>query len=520
MPDKVILYAGFVAISAVLLAVFWVVWQRRRLVEEPTSTAQRVAKNTVSPMAAQLVNKVIDMGFAILVLRLLGATRNGEYAFAVVVWWYFATVTDFGLGTLLTREVAKDRGRANVYLCNTILVRLVLCLASLPVVAGLILFYSNITTLTTETTLAIALLIASLIPGGISGALSSLFYAFERMEYPAFMTTATTVLRVALGVGVLLAGFGIVGLASVAIVVSTATAIAFYFLVRSLLFQPKLEFDVSFARRMVVTSFPLLLNNLLSSLFFKIDVFLLKPVQGDTVVGWYNAAYKFVDGLLIIPSTLTLALFPVLSNLGATSRESLLKTYVAAARVLLVVSLPIAVGTAYIAPAVIGLFAGPEFLPQSAIALQVLIWFLPFSYFNGITQYVLIAIDKQRFITMSFAITLVFNVAANLVLIPMFSYAGAAIVTIASEIVLLIPFYYCVRKYIGRLPVSGIALRPVLSVALMGVCLWWIRDWNPLLLVAIGGGVYIAALLALRTFSQEEMQMMRSTLPRLRRRPA
>jgi O-antigen/teichoic acid export membrane protein len=182
--------------------------------------------------------------------------------------------------------------------------------------------------------------------------------------------------------------------------------------------------------------------------------------------------------------------------------------------------LPIAVGTTYIAPAIIGLFAGPGFLPQSAIALQVLIWFLPLSYFNGVTQYVLIAIDKQRFITISFAVTLAFNVAANIVLIPRFSYVGAAMVTIASEIVLLIPFYYCVRKYIGRLPVSSIALRPVLSVALMGGCLWWIRDWNPLLLVAVGGAVYVGALMGLRTFSQEEMQMLRSTLPRVRRKPA
>ncbi|NIV30321.1 MAG: flippase, partial [Anaerolineae bacterium] len=69
----------------------------------------------------------------------------------------------------------------------------------------------------------------------------------------------------------------------------------------------------------------------------------------------------------------------------------------------------------------------------SMIALQIIIWFLPFSFVNSVTQYVLIAIDQQRFLTRAFLIGVVFNVTANLIVIPTFSYKGAAIVTILSE---------------------------------------------------------------------------------------
>jgi len=57
-----------------------------------------------------------------------------------------------------------------------------------------------------------------------------------------------------------------------------------------------------------------MINNLLSALFFKVDVTLLKPLQGDTPVGWYNQAYKWVDALNVIPAYFTFALFPVLAR--------------------------------------------------------------------------------------------------------------------------------------------------------------------------------------------------------------
>ena len=79
------------------------------------------------------------------------------------------------------------------------------------------------------------------------------------------------------------------------------------------------------------------------------------------------------------------------------------------------------------------LVGGREYLPDSAIALSILICYLPLSYANGLTQYVLIAAGRQRLLTAAFVAALVFNVVANLMLIPRFSYVGAAWVTVAQR---------------------------------------------------------------------------------------
>ena len=111
---------------------------------------------------------------------------------------------------------------------------------------------------------------------------------------------------------------------------------------------------------------------------------------------------------------------------------------------------------------------GPEMLlPDSMIALQLLIGFLPFSFVNSVTQYVLIAIDQQRFLTKAFLIGVGFNVAANLVAIPLWSYKGAAVVTILSEFALLVPFYYSVRKHLGPLPWPSLVWQPAVASAVI-----------------------------------------------------
>ncbi|MCX7840345.1 MAG: polysaccharide biosynthesis C-terminal domain-containing protein, partial [Anaerolineae bacterium] len=267
-------------------------------------------------------------------------------------------------------------------------------------------------------------------------------------------------------------------------------------------------------RWMFFESFPLMINNLLSSLFFRIDILILKPFKGDTVVGYYQAAYKFVDALNFIPSNFTLAIFPVLSRMAADSKDAMLRAYILSLKILLWLALPITTGTIFIARELILIFGGDAYLPDSAIALQVLIWFLPFSFINSVTHYVLIALGQQRFLTKAFIIGVVFNVVANLIVIPPLSYVGAALTTILSEIVLLIPFYYSVRKNLASVPFLSIVWRPTVAASAMGVCLWWMLEHtNVVLAVPLAGMIYVVMLLALGALGEDERAVLNKLLP-------
>jgi O-antigen/teichoic acid export membrane protein len=520
MSFKLGLYGSFMAgVVLLLLSLYWL-WTRLYRESDQDPTVKRVAKNSLLPMGLQLLNRLIDFAFAMLMLRILAPEMTGRYDFAVGFIAYFDILVRFGLGTLLTREVAKDRAQANKYLTTVNVLRGLLWLGSLPLMTLVALIYLQVGGMTPDIVVAIAFFALSLIFGNLADGFSAVFYAYEKMEYPAAIATVTALTRVSLGTLVLLMGWGFVGLAGVSVVATIVNAIVLGVLMVRHCFRPHLEWDPQASRWMMGTSFPLMINLFLATAFFNIDVLLLKPMKGDSVVGYYTAAYRYIRGLNIIPAYFTQAIFPLMSRYAASARDSLMRAYVLSLRLLLLIAMPVAAGVPFIARELILVLGGSEFLPDSMIALQLIIWFLPFSFVNSVTQYVLIAIDQQRFLTRAFLIGVTFNIVANLVAIPLFSYKGAAVVTVLSELALLGPFYYSVRKHLGPVPWVSLFWRPAAASAVMAAAMWLLRSIPWLALIPVGAVVYLVILTLVGGFRQPDMDLLGRVIPldRLRAR--
>ncbi|MDP2952688.1 MAG: flippase, partial [Chloroflexota bacterium] len=356
-------------ISGVLLVLAVVAWGWGRLYRDEGGAAHRVTKNSLVLIALSLLNKLIDMAFAMLMLRVLRPEGAGKYGFAIIFIGYFEILTRFGLGTLLTREVARDKTQGGRYLANAAVLRLALWAGSLPLMGLALALYWRLAGLSLDTAAAIGLFALALVPGGLADALSALFNAHEKMEYPAFVSTFTTLLKVSLGALVLLQGWGFVGLAGVS-VASNLLSLAFLALfIRKAIGPLRPVYKPADSRQMLATSYPLMLNHLLATIFFRSDVLLLKPLAGDIQVGWYTAAYKFIDGLNVVPAYFTMALFPLVSRYAQEAKDSLRRAYAISLKLLFLLSLPIAVGTTFVAPQLIALLGGAEYLGESTLAL-------------------------------------------------------------------------------------------------------------------------------------------------------
>ncbi len=514
--------------------------------EESAGSVRRVAANTLNPLAAQIFTKFISMGYGVVQYRVLGADRGGvlgDYFLAGLVLLYAGTISEWGLGTLLTREVARERGPGDAthgglvtrLFTQTLALRLLLSLGLfVPVGIFLLLYrglfgYTDLSSLSEAGAWAALILTASLLPGALSGTITSVLYAYERMTLPALVGIGTLALNVGLGLGALLLGWGVVGLALASLLATCVTAFVFWRILRRELPEVieglslvKLRIERNVATSLLVTGWPLLLNGLLVALFFRVDQFIIKPVMGGLGVEQYNAAYQYLNFVLLITPAVTLALFPRMSRHARDDLPRLAREYNFALKLLLALSGLILVVTVWFAPLLVTIVTGGKegYLPESAVALQILIFFLPLSFVNGVTQYVLIALDKQRLITRAFALTLVFNLAANLVLIPLMGIYGASLVTVLSEIVLLVPFTLWVSRELKSAsggPDLKMAWKPLAAGVVTGALMYavWIvfAAWNrdlPSLGIYVGVGallalVYIGLLLALRPFTTEEI---------------
>ncbi len=480
------------------------------------NTVQRVARNSAAPLIAQLLNKVVDLGFALVVLHVLSKDSYGEYVFAVVVWTYAKTFNDFGLGILATRDVSRDRALADEYLGLTTLLRLLLWAVALPLVGIFTLAYRQFGGLTTPSMIAIALLIVSILPDSYSDAANAIYNAFERMHIPAGLTLIKNALKVIIGVALVLAGWGPSGLALTALLTNVVTAWLFLVLLRRIGVRARWTLPGAQARQMLRDAWPLFLNTLLAGLFFRSDVFVLKPSWGDGVVAIYDAAYKFLSLVLLIPQYFTLALFPQLARLASARDGSFAPIYNLALKLLLTLALPICVIATILAPELIGILADNTYLPDGGTALRILIWLLPFSYVNGLIQYVLIAAGQQRALTPAFAATFAFNLLANLLFTPRYGYPAAAVITIASELVLIVPFLLLVRRRVGPLPTLGIIARPLGATIVMGLAALvaargfaslGVGGLVPWLVALVSGIVYLACLIASGGIGQTERSL-------------
>lgn len=506
------------------------------------SAARRVALNAFNPFAAQLFTKLLLMGYGMVQYRLFAqdqAALDG-YILAGVVFSYTSTISEWGMGTLVPRDVARSRGTdaeaevAAALFGRSLTLRLLISLGLFLPVAALIAVYTTFFNLRADGAWAVAVLSLSLIPSAFSGSVTALLYAYERMSLPAGIGIATVVLNVALGLSALVLGLGVLGLALSAFVTTLITALAFLWVLRRnfpgvAVRVGRLSLRGREARSLLGAGWPLMLNALLVGLFFRVDIFIIKAAPGgEGDLTRYNTAYSFLGFVLLISPAVTLALFPRMARHAVSDLPRLNSEYTFALKMMLVISVPIVAGTVWLAPLLITVLTldAPNYLPDAAIALRILIFFLPLSFVNGLTQYVLIAVDRQRLITRAFGVTVLFNLLANLLLIPALGIYGAALTTILSEVVLLVPFIMWTRREVGDVPLLSISVKPALAGAAVALLVWllwpvqeaWRSGWGAFALyLAIALAiplVYVAVLLALRPFTAPETQTLRGLLRR------
>ena len=522
-PDSVKL-GGFATFMAGVVIVFLLgVWAWRYFYREREDEAgiQRAARNSLAPMALQLFNRGIDFVFAAVMLRILDPEGAGKYYYAVVIFGWFDILANFGLNTLLTREVARDPRQANRYLFNSSALRLGLSGVGALLLAALLFARQSLFAppLASDTLLAILLLYVGLIPNSLAYGLTALFYAHEKAEYPAALTTLATILKATLGVTALALGWGIVGLAGASVAINLVTLAILWSLCARRFFRPRVESDPGLRRFMLAEGWPLMLNHLLATIFFRVDVVLLEVIRGNAAVGWYSTAYKWLDALNVIPAFLTLGIFPSLSRQAHEDPRALQRSYHLAVKLLVMTALPAAMATTFLAETLVGVLGGSAYLPDGAVALRLMIWSIPIGWINSVTNYVLIALDQQHPLTRAFVVGVAFNLAANLAFMPAYGYRAAAVITIFSELALLAAFYALLRRALAPVPWGALLWRPALATALMGAVMAALWPAQPILALLVGGAAYGGAVALLRPFTPDEAAQLAPLMPpRLRAR--
>jgi O-antigen/teichoic acid export membrane protein len=388
------------------------------------------AVNVLFKGASVPIEKGARLALMVVAAPALGAAAFGCYQFAATLTTLLVLCTEMGLGVWTTRALARGRSRAAVLVGTALRMR---GLAVLPVLAALAVVVAVLGP--GDARVAIAWLAPIALGNAVVDYAATVFRGFERFQDEAALNVSRALLTMGAGLGALslrhtIGALGAGVLAGTA--VSAAAAFAL-FARRYHLLGPGAggRFDRAVAREALAQGIPLWLVTLISLLYFRGDVLLMRLFAGDAEIGAYSAAYKIFEGAAILPGVILAGAFPPLARAHADpARQRRWERLLVAC----LVALGAAVGAALYAgdARIVALVYGPGYL-RAVPSLRILALAVPLLFLNGALTTILIARNLERRNLLFAILMLAVNTVANLILIPRLGGPGAAWATLLTE---------------------------------------------------------------------------------------
>jgi len=472
------------------------------------SNVQRIARNTAVLLISNIASFVTGFFFTMYVARYLGAQGYGILSFALAFTAIFGVLTDIGLQTLMIREIARDKALAQKYLGNIAALKILLCIVTF----GLIALTINLMDYPWETIKVVYLIGLSVVFSAFSSMFYGVFRAHQRMEFEAVGQVLGSVLTLAGALYAISHDFSVASFAWIYFIVSLITLGYSIFISIWKFAIPRIKFDLEFWKDALKQAWPFALAAVFGSLYYCIDSIMLSTMKGDAAVGWYNAAYRLISILSFVPTAYFGAVFPITSTFHITSKEFLRFTHEKSFKYLLILGVPIGVGTTILANKIIMLIFGMEYYP-SIIVLQILAWWMAVIFVTSVFGNLLQSANRQIMVAWVLAIGAILKVLLNLILIPGRSYTGASIATLATGfIVLALLFIWSSRIGYG-IPIRNlIRIFIRISIASAAMCLFiiYLKSFYILALIPLSALLYFTVLYIIGGIEKDDVLLLRS----------
>ncbi len=472
--------------------------------------AQKIAKNTSYFTSALIIQKLISFVYFSYIAVKIGAGNLGSYTFALYFTTIFAVLIDIGLSNVLVREVAKFREKSQQYLSAVMSVKVPLAILVYAAVWLTINFLDN------------PVLVKQLVYlAGIIMVLDSFtltFYAFLRGHQNLKLESIGTIIFQLI---VFVTGIVIVNLTDDLriLIIAILFASFFNFCYSGILLKVKLglkflaKVDKSIVKTLLLFTIPFALAAIFTRVYGYLDTVLLNQMIDSKAVGYYSIPYKITFSLQFIPMALVASLYPAFSSYFVQSKELLKSTFEKSLVFLGMIGVPVSLGTIALArPLMLKVYTSEYEL--SILPLQILLISLVFLFFNFPLGSLLNACNRQSRNTIHIGVVMIVNLILNLLLIPRYSYNGAAVASSISTVLM-----FALQMFVARQIVT-LDLKYLLAkfgaIALAGATMYFSLSYllnfiNFILLIPVGGVIYLVVLYLLKGLTKEDLSLVKSS---------
>jgi O-antigen/teichoic acid export membrane protein len=469
-------------------------------------TLKRFVRNSILLVTIEIVAKGLGVVFFVMVARFLGAKELGLYAFSLAIAAFVALPTKFGFETIIQREVGRDPLNTNRYFWGIIAVKGLIAATSWGIFLLFLMFFPG----SEFNVMAIA--------GGFVLVYSfmeftnAFFRANQRPEIEMVVRLVFSVGNLALGALVLYSGWRLTGVLSAQLVAVALAVTVGALILMHISTKVKLTWNRRILWGYVVSAAPF--GGILLGLFLsnQIGVIILTPWAGKEDVGYFAAALRLFDPVTLIPAAIMGTFLPMMSGLHIQSLGKFVRTLRFTMKFMFILAVPLVIITSILAQQIVVFLYRESFLP-SAQALQILSAVIFFSFWNYTSESVLIARNRERILLKLTWMTAGVHVAANLILIPKFSYLGACLAILTTQVIYSVMLFILqMRRYLSIVKLIQIIARPALCAAITALAVFMMRNQYVLLSITAGLAVYMGTLFAFGAVKRSEFDFIHGNI--------
>lgn len=434
----------------------------------------KIAKHTTIQVVGRVLGYFLSLVSIIFITRYLGTDGFGRYVTITVFVNAVAILAELGIDQIMIKEFYKTkRNNRDEIIANAFALR---------IISALIIFIlgalsSHFFPYNSVVRIGIWIVSFSAFINALSVIFLDIFQISLAMHYQVIadflgkvLTFALVILSVYLDLGLYFILF--------AIVAGTILQFLIAYIWASGLVKLGLKFNWAVWWGLLIKSIPLGISSVLTFIYYKVDTIILSILKPSYDVGIYGASYKVLDVVVVFPAMFCGLLFPILAGCYAKKHMDRFNNLIQKGfDILIITGVPITIILLGLARPIIFLIAGNQFVNSIAV-LEILAPTAALIFISWIFFIAIIGGDKQNKLILPFTFLAIFNIALNLVLIPKYSYIGAAVATIATQILALgIPWLLTRKFFITKISFR-ITLKAILSGAIMFLAFILIQKFN------------------------------------------
>lgn len=375
--------------------------------------------------------RVIGLAFALVSLgfitRALGSDGYGQYALVLAFLGFFQILADFGLQTLMVREISKPQADERSIVSHFFSLRLFLSIFFLALAPLLVLLFPY----GQEVKKGVVFAFAGYLFFSQTQILQGIFQKYLRTDRWAVAEIAGRIAQLGLFYFGFRQGLGLFWFLGVFVISS------FIIFIFSLIFSRayvsfSFRVDFNYWKGILKQAAPIAAALIFTFVYFKIDTLMLGMLKTEKDVGIYNLAYKVLEGLIAFPVLFVGLMVPLLSSSLIESCGRFKRIFQSALYILITGAVAGFIVGWLAAPLIIKILGGGEF-SDAVLPLRLLLFACSFIFIGTLVGQTTIILGKQKKAAWAYGLGALFNILANLIFIPKYSYVGAAGTTVATE---------------------------------------------------------------------------------------